>query len=370
MQQTLSVAKRGRVLTALGRDWWPATLVGVVAFVLTGLLLGLAAPTPEGDPRIAVLSQKLEHLRRHGDDFDLLLVGSSRFHYSIDPALLDAEAARQGCRISSYNMGVQGLNPPELRHLLAELAAIRRPRWQWVLLERLPEPGGSFFERGTNRASWAMRDLDDLRIGLTSILTAPNRFLIRAYDATHMLGLFVYNRLGIGQLGGLIGRPSDAELPTDGYLVDLSRRGYVPMEEEIDPVLHARVAAIDHANLARHLSEARAQDGTFAPLSELRAGHFAELLAQAREVAPRVGLVLMPKSRARWIPDALAIEDAILAGRLSADAVVNFDDPRRHPRFYRPEAWYDEDHVTLPHVRSLTRSLAGELCRQMLASPG
>lgn len=370
MQQTLGIAKQRRALLGPAWRWLRAGAVGVAAFLLVGLAVGLMAPAPDGVPPIAVLSHKLEQLRRHGADYDLLLVGSSRFHYGIDPALLDGEAAAQGCSIHSYNMGVQGLGPTELRHLLAALAAIRAPSWRWVLLERLPEGSDAFYGRGTVRASWAMRDLTDLRIALTSLLTSPSRLLLRAFDSAQAVALFAYNRLGIGQLGRWLQRRDGGPLPTDGFLIDLSRRGYVPMEEEIDPVLHARVAAIDHANLERHLTESRGQGGAFRPLSAVRAEHFAEQVAMARAVAPKVGLVLMPKSRARYIPDALAIEDAILTGRLPADAVVNFNDPRRYPQFYRHDAWYDEDHVVLPQAMFLTRSLADELCRQMRANPG
>ena len=102
-----------------------------VAFVASVALLARALPFPE----IPIVREKIEYLARHGDEFDILFLGSSRVHQQIMPPLFDAIVQSNGLPVHSYNAGIPAMAAPENGYLLEEI--LRRPhrRLRWVFVE-------------------------------------------------------------------------------------------------------------------------------------------------------------------------------------------------------------------------------------------
>ncbi|MDR3406449.1 MAG: hypothetical protein P4L99_28450 [Chthoniobacter sp.] len=84
---------------------------------------------------MTVVRPKMDWLARHGDEFDLLVIGSSRVQHQFIPALFDHVAAENGRPVRSGNMGIAAMFPPEDAYLLEQI--LRRPhrRLRWVLIE-------------------------------------------------------------------------------------------------------------------------------------------------------------------------------------------------------------------------------------------
>jgi len=107
----------------------------LATFVTTCVVLRRCLPFPE----VPVVQDKLGHLSRHGDEYDVLFVGSSRVQFQIMPVVFDRVAGENGVPVKSFNAGVAGMGSPEDAYLLEEI--LRRPharlRWVFVELARL-----------------------------------------------------------------------------------------------------------------------------------------------------------------------------------------------------------------------------------------
>jgi hypothetical protein len=344
-----------------------ALLAGVLTFLVVAWGLNTLVRALPLEPKAGILNPKLAYLEQHADELDTIFVGSSRVHFQIDPLVFDAEMARLGCHSRSFNMGVHALNTAEERHLLKRLAEIDAGRWKWIFIERKQLPARQLRALGSDRQYYFLSGITDLRLSLESIWTSNRGLRNNLIDTVHLLLAYAYVNIGGGQLSRLLPTPPGASRPEPRVRVDLSRRGFVPVELEIEPALRRRAAAMDRKALAERLALTRAHDGRFERLSEARAAHFAEQVAAARRVAPNVGLVIFPQAWSYWVDDILALEQAAREGRLGEVTVVNLGDPRRHPEIYVERLWYENDHVIGEGAVMLSTYLARELCPHVIA---
>ena len=103
-----------------------------LAAVVAGCaLLGRCLPFPE----VPLVCDKIEYLARHGDEYDVLFLGSSRVHSQVMPAIFDRVAGENGVTVKSFNAGVAGMVSPEDDYVLEEI--LRRPhqRLRWIFIE-------------------------------------------------------------------------------------------------------------------------------------------------------------------------------------------------------------------------------------------
>jgi len=103
----------------------------LVAFISTCALLGRYLPFPD----VPDVRAKIEHLARHGDEYDVLFIGSSRVHQQILPTIFDRIAGMNGFPVKSFNAGLTGMMSPEDGYMIEEV--LRRPhrRLRWVFVE-------------------------------------------------------------------------------------------------------------------------------------------------------------------------------------------------------------------------------------------
>jgi len=107
------------------------TLCFALGLGLTCFGIGRSLPFPE----VSVIRPKLDWLARHGDEFDVLVIGSSRVQQQFMPPIFDQIAAENGRPVRSGNAGVAAMFPPEDAYLIEQI--LRRPhrRLRWVLIE-------------------------------------------------------------------------------------------------------------------------------------------------------------------------------------------------------------------------------------------
>ena len=111
----------------------------VLGFALTTRLAGVCLPPAELP---STVREKLAHLAAHGDDYDVIFVGSSRIQNHIMPALFDRLTAEGGLPVKSFNAGVSSMHTPEDGWYLEQILARKPARLRWVFLEI------DFFELG------------------------------------------------------------------------------------------------------------------------------------------------------------------------------------------------------------------------------
>ena len=107
--------------------------VNACAFLaaMAGACVAISSALPS--PRVFDIGQKLDHLAAH-PEIDTLFIGSSRIFHSVDPVLFDRDAAAHGVRTRSFNLGVDGMRPPESLYV-TRLALARHPGLRWVFIE-------------------------------------------------------------------------------------------------------------------------------------------------------------------------------------------------------------------------------------------
>jgi len=105
----------------------------LLAFAACCAVLGAILPFPQ----VPVVTAKREYLKAHLSEYDTLFIGSSRFVHQIIPAQFDASLAAAGTPVRSFNLGVDGMWPPESLYFLRQILALHPPRLKWVVIELL-----------------------------------------------------------------------------------------------------------------------------------------------------------------------------------------------------------------------------------------
>ncbi|HEY3901850.1 MAG TPA: hypothetical protein VGM54_24770 [Chthoniobacter sp.] len=120
-----------------------ATFIGSCA------LLGCFLPFP----RILIIRDKLEYLARHGDDYDVVFIGSSHIQGQVMPSVFDEVTCRAGVRVKSFNAGVAGMFAPEDGYVLEQILQRPHHRLRWVFFE-LSHVRTSLEREGTARFTY------------------------------------------------------------------------------------------------------------------------------------------------------------------------------------------------------------------------
>ena len=102
--------------------------------MLSCVVIGRLLPFPE----VPTVSDKLEHLERHGAEYDALFIGSSRVQFQIIPALFDRTAAGHGLAVRSFNAGISAMVPPEDGYFIDQILQRPHSRLRWAFIEISP----------------------------------------------------------------------------------------------------------------------------------------------------------------------------------------------------------------------------------------
>ena len=111
------------------RAWIVA--VFFIAFAASCGLLGQCLPFPQ----VLIVRDKIEHLARHGDDYDVVFIGSSHIQGQVMPSVFDAMASRGGVHVKSFNAGVAGMFAPEDGYMVEQILKRPHHRLRWVFFE-------------------------------------------------------------------------------------------------------------------------------------------------------------------------------------------------------------------------------------------
>ncbi len=113
---------------------WLRAFAGYVAgfAIAAGVISHYVSP-----PRVSHISIKLDWLRAHPTDYDLLVVGSSRMRQLV-PAILDADLGAAGVPVKSFNLSSDGMRPPEASYALDHALASRQAPLKFIVMETFP----------------------------------------------------------------------------------------------------------------------------------------------------------------------------------------------------------------------------------------
>ena len=318
--------------------------IGLIAFIATTAIIHALLPPmiPKG------IAAKLKFFTEHKDEFDTVIVGTSRLYYSAAPEIFDATAQENGLPTHSFNFGIDGMHPPENFYVLEQILKTKPRNLKWVILEL-----GDIQTRwdnilGTQRAVYWH---DWPRTALTMKKALNPRGNANWFIKLTRLWLarrdFISNLTLFGKQLANVGRAAD-------FLPAAERERYADAASELGPrgdgyrwagaAMSAERAASFQQRLAGEISGA-----TQKYLDPATESGYRQAAKQIRDAGAAPLFVVTPiifqtTSRFRQSPPPAPI--------------IAFNDARKYPQFYDVKVRIDDGHLTRPAAEDFCRALA------------
>jgi hypothetical protein len=337
--------------------WSLPCLVFLGALAAASLLIrGVNADDP-GDP---IIQAKLAAYTPRKDEFDVLFFGSSRILCSVVPAVFDAEMARAGHPVTSFNFGVSAMNAHETDAFMQRVLANPPARLRFVVVElglwtSGIYPGNYFSKRALAWHSWP-----ETLAALHTTWHVGGGF-DRKLDRTRMHLLHLaghYANLGDGSrwlqaLSGLAPPPDPEEMAAatveDGYMAVENGPGHMVLNPRGVPVKVADPAPIYRERIAQlRRSPARRCNETA----------LEQQIAQIRALGARPVHLIPMTFTGNPTYDQMSQQ-----GRLPL--LLRFNDPDQYPELYDPQFHRDFEHLNRRGAELFSRLLAERLVERL-----
>lgn len=318
-------------------------------------------------PPVPTVQPKVEWLRVHGDEYDTFFVGSSRIYRHIVPQLFDELMAARGEPTRSFNLGFDGMRPPEDSYVLEQVLAHRTKPLKYVIVEgndlRVNFDGEA---RGTMRAAY-WHDLKRCLVIVRATLW------LTSSDETTWLGIWEDRFSSIDTFLAHV-QPALSRALNVGRGMELLTWLPVaqPHEELSDKNLGDRRDGYFYGPRSGEISKAdrkKLESGVAERLKKPTQPFFSDaesqrVLQEKRRVTELHGgqmlLVHPPKTQAEtFYPDPQF-------GPLIP--VINLSDPVKQPDLFDPRYRKDDAHLNPAGAEIFTRLFVEELLRQKAAS--
>jgi hypothetical protein len=329
-----------------------------VAFLLGLALaaLGLQALAPA--PRIAIVTPKLTYLDERGDDYDVLFLGSSRTYRQILPELFDRLMTEAGHPVRSFNLGIDGMRPPEDTFVLEHALKHRRKPLRWVFVECNPLRLSMRDEdRGTLRATYwhdTPRTATLFRRAFLADEKKRNwkdrsKQVLEAWpDFYEHAEYWFQNSVELGRGNWVLENYLfDGKLPAiPTYDLGARKDGYRPSESP-EHMNAAQLAAYEKELASMREKPPRIDHADPVSQDELRAKR--QLIERA---GARMVLLIPPFTSNRFFHPKPGPDAPLL---------LNFSSPEQYPALFAPENHADSGHVNRAGAEIYTREIVRAL---------
>ena len=325
--------------------------IALVAFLTASFVVHSLLPpiVPKG------IAAKLEFFAQHKDEFDTLIVGTSRLYYSVSPGLFDQTTRENGLSTRTFNFGIDGMHPPENFYVLEQILKTKPRNLKWVVLEMadIQTKGDNIL--GTQRLvywhDWPRTALTLKKAlnprGDADWLIKTSRLWLARRDLFSNLVLFGRQFSNVGRAADFF--PSEKRERLRDAVVELGpyRDGYRHPGDAMSP----ERAALFHARLAQESSAARQR--FLDPATEQG---YRNAGSQIREAGAAPFFVVAPI----LLQSAARFRNSPPPGPL-----IYFNDSKKYPALYDTRVRIDDAHLTYEGAREFTRLLAQEFVRHM-----
>ena len=336
------------------------TGAAVAAFVATAALVRSFVPWPDE----GALAERIAFFRAHAGEIDLVFVGSSNVARSFDPAVIDAELARRGFPLRTYNLGADNMQTVEAEFVLREVLAMHPARLRFAVIElydfdpRRMLHGNEFSDRAVY---W--HDGPALYAALQALWQGPGgrREKLRL-GWTHLQ--HAAWRLGnVGQGERMLAAWTRGATPVDTAIANAG--GFEAIDDREDEAaarVHRQWLGV-RASYDALITEIDAENARFAPAAE---SAVAPLRARTERLrAAGVTPIFVIPSMAKATPALYA-----LAAAPDAPLIFGFNAPARYPDVFAPENRYDSIHVNRAGSVALSRRFADRLAEVLARERG
>jgi hypothetical protein len=325
--------------------------IALAAFTATSAAIRALLPPmiPKG------IAAKLKFFSDHKDEFDTVVVGTSRLYYSVSPEIFDATTRESGLSTRTFNFGIDGMHPPENFYVLEQILKTNPRNLKWVLFELGDIQTKWDNMLGTQRAVY-WHDWPRTRLTLKKALNPRGNanWLIKLTRLWLARRDFISNLTLFGKRFANVGRAAD-------LLPAADRERFSDAASELGPhgdgyrlagdAMSAERAASFQERLGREISEASQKYLDPATESGYRNAAGQIRSAGAAPIFVVTPIIFQTTSRFRQSPPPAP--------------VIAFNDARKYPAFYDVKLRIDDGHLTRPGAENLARVLAQEFVRRV-----
>jgi len=108
-----------------------SALAAIAGFAVIALIGVRSTPGPEDFP----ITPKLAHLTEHIAEYDAVIIGRSHVFRSFVPQVIDAELARLGKPLRTFNLGGPGMSDTEIDHVLRTVLDMKGQHLSTIFIE-------------------------------------------------------------------------------------------------------------------------------------------------------------------------------------------------------------------------------------------
>jgi hypothetical protein len=324
--------------------------IALLAFFAASFLIHSLLPpvVPKG------IAAKLEFFAQHKDEFDTVIVGTSRLYYSVSPELFDRTTRENGLPTRTFNFGVDGMHPPENFYVLDRILKTKPRKLKWVVLEMGEVQTKWDSVLGTQRAvywhDWPRTALTLKKAlnprGQANWLVQTSRLWLARRDLFSNLFLF-------GKKFANVGRASD-------FFPSEERARFLDADSELGPsrdgyriagaAMPAERATVFQQDLAREVSEARPKF-----LDPTTDQAYRDSAARIRQFHAEPVFVVAP----------IILQSEVRFRKSAPAPLLSFNDSRKYPALFDSRVRIDDAHVTREGAEEFTILLAQEFVRRM-----
>ena len=324
-------------------------VVALAAFLATCGALHVCLPSPQ----VRDVSAKLRFFGLHKDEFDTVFLGSSHIHYGVAPSVFDEVLAGAGIQSRTFNLGIDGMCPPEQFYVLDQILAAKPHKLKRLFLEMENiEETWRPDERISQRAVY-WHDWKRTRIVLRKVLNADvHESWKRKWHALRrgrgtiavQLTLFARNVCNVGRAFDL----AESFGPNDDYSewnLGPKLDGYIPL---VTSIFTEKAAGLEK-DLAHEISASLEN----VVIDRYAAGAYRDYARQIRAVGATPILLVTPGHPQLPSKFPGAAPSLLLA----------YNDPIRYPDLYRFDARMDEYHLNPMGADRFTRLIAEDFLK-------
>jgi len=315
-------------------------------------------------PEVPVVSDKLAHLARHGDDYDAIFIGSSRVNFQIIPTVFDRTATDEGLAVRSFNAGVEAMAPPEDGYFMDQVLRQPHRRLRWVFIEIMsmrmktdPRFGTARFiywhdwERTSLLGKCFLREWLAVPRSRPKLSVSSAWNYAQAYEVAYdrwgkNLRLFAENFTNLGRGGALLDRQMKSPRVKEAEWHDVEEVGDGWRSPRQDQRMTKDMLA-GYMSAYTTLLETPQRFDTDDEASEeaLR-----RMIAKLKNCGVTPILIIPPTAAPkRFFPTKPTAHSQI---------VLDFSDPRKYPELFTPDHRLDEGHLNVAGSEIFTTALA------------
>jgi hypothetical protein len=323
--------------------------IALVAFLAASFVIHSLLPPaiPKG------LAAKLTFFTEHKDEFDTVVVGTSRVYYSVSPEIFDKTTRENGLPTRTFNFGIDAMHPPENFYVLEQILKTKPRNLKWVVLEMGEVQTKWDKILGTQRAvywhDWPRTALTlkkalDPR-GRAGWFIKVTRLWLARRDLASNLTLFGRQFTNLGRARDFFSsKDRERFLDADAELGP-NRDGYRPA----GAAMSAERAIIFQQKLAREVSEASPR--FLDPATDQAYRNSAARIRQAGALPVLLVTPVLSQTTVRFRQSP------------PPAPLLSFNESRKYPEFFDTKVRIDDAHLTREGAEQFTRLLAQEFVR-------